>query len=260
MTTKSLRRAVALQLDPELRGGSGLSPTNKALIVLIIISTVAAIIGTEPLISEGFDLQFRAFELGIGLVFLVEYFARLWVTPENPRYAGRSWPRLRFALSFSALIDLAAIIPIIAAFGGGGTVVLRFARVMRLVRLAKLGRMSRAWNDILTAIRLRREELLLTLGLALVLILVSSTLMYWTEGNVQPDKFGSIPRSFWWSVVTLTTVGYGDVYPITPLGKFCAALVAIAGIGLIAMPTGILAAAFSETVQRRKGDREKGSP
>ena len=84
--------------------------------------------------------------------------------------------------------------------------------------------------------------------------------MYWAEGDVHPDKFGSIPRSFWWSVVTLTTVGYGDAYPITPLGKFFSALVAIAGIGLIAMPTGILAAAFSETVQRRKGNPRSRDP
>ena len=91
-------------------------------------------------------------------------------------------------------------------------------------------------------------------------MLISSTLLYWAEGDVQPDKFGSIPRSFWWSVVTLTTVGYGDAYPITPLGKFFSALVAIAGIGLIAMPTGILAAAFSETVQRRKGNPRSRDP
>lgn len=82
-------------------------------------------------------------------------------------------------------------------------------------------------------------------------------LLYWAEADSQPDKFGSIPRSLWWSVVTLTTVGYGDVYPVTPLGKFFSGLVAIAGIGLIAMPTGILAAAFSDAVQRRKG--AKGS-
>jgi voltage-gated potassium channel len=131
-------------------------------------------------------------------------------------------------------------------------------RVLRLVRLAKLGRLSRAWNDIVSAVHSRRDELLLTLGLAFILILFSSTLMYWAEGGVQPDKFGSIPRSFWWAVVTLTTVGYGDVYPITPLGEFCAGLVAIAGIGVIALPTGILAAAFSDTVQRRKADRHEG--
>ena len=260
MTFASLRKSVALQLDPELRVTSGLSPTNKFLIALIVIAGVAAVIETEPLLSNGYDFQFRALEIGIGSVFLVEYAARLWVVPESPRNAGKSWARLRYALSFPALVDLAAIVPIFAAFGGGGSVVLRFLRVLRLIRLAKLGRVSRAWNDLAIAIHSRRDELLLTLGLASVLMLISSTLLYWAEGDVQPDKFGSIPRSFWWSVVTLTTVGYGDAYPITPLGKFFSALVAIAGIGLIAMPTGILAAAFSETVQRRKGSPRSRDP
>jgi voltage-gated potassium channel len=235
-----------------------LSVTNTALVGLILVASAVAIIETEPTISAGHDRLFRLFEIAVATVFLIEYAARLWVAPQNPRYGGRSWPRLRYALSFAALIDLSAIIPMIAAFGGGGSVVLRFMRVLRMVRLAKLGRLSRAWNDIVSAVHSRRDELLLTLGLAFILILFSSTLMYWAEGGVQPDKFGSIPRSFWWAVVTLTTVGYGDVYPITPLGEFCAGVVAIAGIGVIALPTGILAAAFSDTVQRRKAERHGG--
>lgn len=162
---------------------------------------------------------------------------------------------MRYILSFPALVDLAAVLPIIAAVGGG-SVVLRFVRVLRIVRLAKLGRMSRAWDDIAAAIHSRRDELFLTLAVAAILVLISSTLLYWAEADAQPDKFGSIPRSLWWSIVTLTTVGYGDVYPVTALGKFLSGLVAIAGIGLIAMPAGILAAAFSDAVQRRKGSKQ----
>lgn len=256
MAPESLRKAVALQLDPELRREFGLSLTNKLLIALIIVAAAAAIIETEPVISEGHDLQFRSFEIGVGIAFLIEYVARLWTVPESPQYAGKSWPRLRYAVSFAALVDLVAVVPIIASFGGGGSVVIRFLRVLRIIRLAKLGRMSRAWNDLVTAVHSRRHELLLTLGVAAILMLISSTLLFWAEADIQPDKFGSIPRSFWWSVVTLTTVGYGDVYPVTPLGKFFSGLVAIAGIGLIAMPTGILAAAFSDVVQA--GKRAKG--
>ena len=91
-------------------------------------------------------------------------------------------------------------------------------------------------------------------SIAGIVLLVASTLMYWAEAGAQPDKFGSIPRAMWWCIVTLTTVGYGDVYPVTLLGKSLAGLVAIAGIGLIAMPTGILAAAFSDVVQRRRAE------
>ncbi|WP_294009605.1 ion transporter [Sphingomonas sp.] len=226
--------------------------TNKLLMALIIIAATAAIIETETAISRGYDLQFRLFEICVGVAFVIEYLARLWIVPESPQYAEKSWPRVRYAVSFAAVVDLLAIIPIVAAFGGGGSVVLRFLRLLRIIRLAKLGRMSRAWNDIVTAIHSRRHELLLTFGLATILMLISSTLLYWAEGDLQPDKFGSIPRSFWWAVVTLTTVGYGDVYPITALGKFLSGLVAVAGIGLIAMPTGILASAFSDVVQARK--------
>jgi voltage-gated potassium channel len=114
--------------------------------------------------------------------------------------------------------------------------------------------MSRAWRHVSTAVHSRRFELGLTLGMALVAMLVSATLLYWAEGEAQPDKFGSIPRSLWWSIVTLTTVGYGDVLPITPLGKFISAVVAIIGIGIIAMPAGIMAAAFSDAIQKHRSD------
>jgi voltage-gated potassium channel len=124
--------------------------------------------------------------------------------------------------------------------------------VLRILRLAKLGRMSRAWDDLVGAFRSRRHELYLTISLAGLVILVSSTLLYLAEADAQPDKFGSIPRAFWWSIVTLTTVGYGDAYPVTPIGKLLSGMVAVAGIGLIALPAGILAGAFTETMQRRR--------
>lgn len=108
---------------------------------------------------------------------------------------------------------------------------------------------SATWANLARAVHSRRSELFLTLGLAALAMLLSSTLLYWAEGEAQPDKFGSIPRAFWWAVVTLTTVGYGDVFPITVLGKVFAAGVAFSGIGLIALPTSILAAAFSEVMQ-----------
>jgi hypothetical protein len=119
--------------------------------------------------------------------------------------------------------------------------------------LAKLGRMSTALRNLSLAITSRRYEFFVTMGLALCLLLFGATALYWIEGPLQPDKFGSIPRALWWSVITLTTIGYGDVYPRIPAGKFVAGLFAIAGVGVIALPTGILAAAFSDAVQRGMG-------
>jgi len=130
---------------------------------------------------------------------------------------------------------------------------LRFVRFFRILRLAKLGRFSSAWSDLGNAIRSRKEELFLAFSLSAFTMLIASTLMYWAEGAAQPEKFGSIPRTMWWTIVTLTTVGYGDVYPVTPVGKFLCGMVAVAAIGLIALPTGILAAAMSDVMQRRRG-------
>jgi voltage-gated potassium channel len=240
-------------LEPHPHGEPGLRPANKFLVILIILASAFAILETEPTLYAGRANLFRAAELVFGGIFSVEYLLRLWIAPENPAYAGKRFARVRYAVSLVAIIDLLAIVPTLASLGvGGGSVLLRFFRVLRILRLAKLGRMSDAWHDVATAMHERRHELLLTISIAGFVLLVASTLMYWAEADAQPDKFGSIPRAMWWCIITLTTVGYGDAYPVTVLGKFLSGLVALAGIGLIAMPTGILAAAFSDVVQRRR--------
>lgn len=153
------------------------------------------------------------------------------------------------------MADLAAL----ASFAAGGTggFLLRLVRLIRIFRLAKLGRMTRALDHLRDAVLSRREELLLSLAAGDVLVLTSATALYLAERGVQPRAFGSIPRALWWSITTTTTIGYGDVYPITPLGKALAAASAIAGIGVIAPPTVILAAAFSDALQRgRRADAQ----
>ena len=248
----AVRQKVYEQLEPRARGEAGLSLANKVLVVCIVVASALAILDTEPMVSGGRESTFRIAELTFGVIFSVEYLLRLWIAPENPQWAQYRFPRLRYAFSVQAIIDLLAIVPTFFAFGGGGSVLLRFFRVLRIMRLAKLGRMSSAWHDLATALSERRHELLLTMSIAGFVLLVASTLMYWAEADAQPDKFGSIPRAMWWCIVTLTTVGYGDAFPVTLMGKMLAGVVALAGIGLIAMPTGILAAAFSDVVQRRR--------
>jgi voltage-gated potassium channel len=219
----TLRHRVYRELEPSARLSKGLSGTNKVLVVAIIVAAVIAVVETEPKISSGRESMFRLLELAFGAFFLVEYAARVWVSSENPRFSGMSFPRFRYMLTSAAIIDLVAIIPALFALSGGGTLVLRFFRILRMLRLAKLGRMSQAWQHVRYAVKSRSFELGLTLALGALAMLVSGTLMYWVEGEVQPDQFGSIPRALWWSVITLTTVGYGDVFPVTATGRLCPA-------------------------------------
>jgi voltage-gated potassium channel len=249
--TVGFRQALFRQFDPSARE-SGLSIVNRLVIFLILAAVASAVIETEPTISTGKEWLFRVLELAFGVVFLVEYLLRLWIADLSPSFSGSRYPRLKFAISPASIVDLLAIIPSFFAFAGGATLALRFVRFFRILRLARLGRFSKAWRDLGEAIHSRREELFLAFSLAAFTLLIASSLLYWAESDAQPDKFGSIPRAFWWGIMTLTTVGYGDVYPVTTLGKFFSGLVSVAAIGAIALPTGILAAAMSDVMQRRR--------
>ena len=254
MALNSLRLKAYRQLEPAAWPRQGLSPVNLALVVLIVAAVFETIIETEPLIVGGRERLFDGVELAIGVIFLVEYVARLWVAVENPRFKRSRFPRLRYAVTPIAIVDLLAVLPALFAFGGAPTLVLRFFRVLRIVRLAKLGRTSKALQHIRDAIYERRYEFGLILGLLGITILISGSMLYLAEADAQPDKFGSIPRSLWWAIVTLTTVGYGDAYPVTALGKFFAGIIAITGVMVIALPTGIFASSFTEGVERRKSE------
>jgi voltage-gated potassium channel len=257
---RALRLKVYRQLEPSAWPHQGLSPANLFLVALIVIAVLVAVIETEPTIAQGREVLFGDLELAIGAIFLFEYLARIWIARDNPRYASSRFPRLRYMASPIAIIDLLAILPALLAFGAGPSFLLRFFRVLRLLRLAKLGRTSRAWQDIKDAVYDRRHEFGLILGLLGITILVSGSLLYLAEAEAQPDKFGSIPRALWWAIVTLTTVGYGDAYPVTGLGRFLAGVIAIAGVTVIALPTGIFAASFSEAMERRKSKERSGGP
>jgi voltage-gated potassium channel len=253
----SLRSRVHRQLDPRAWTGGGLSPVNSLLVLLILLATGAAIAETEPELYGRYGRGFDAAELLFGLIFLTEYVARLWSVAED-RGEGSAWARrLRFIVSPSALIDLVVVVVTLVPFVGLNPAMLRLVRLLRIARLAKLGRMSLALRRVNNALWLRRYELGLTLALAVAVLIVGATSLYWLEGELQPDKFGSIPRALWWAVVTLTTIGYGDVYPISVGGKIAASFLAIAGIGLIALPAGIMAGAMQEAMQRDPDAREQ---
>jgi voltage-gated potassium channel len=168
----------------------------------------------EP-VERQFREFFRSLEVFSVTVFSVEYLARLWVCTLKSRFWHGIWGRLRYALTPMALIDLLAILPF---FISGLTIDLRFLRVMRLLRLArilKLGRYSNALQLISRILASKKEELAVALAAVLSLLLVASSFMYFIENKAQPDAFASIPHTMWWAIATLTTVGYGDVFPIT---------------------------------------------
>jgi voltage-gated potassium channel len=242
-----LRRRVRDQLEPAWRP-AGVSWLNRFLIAVILASVAAALLETEPTVAGGREDLFRAVELGFAAIFVVEYAVRFWTAAEQGGWRAR----LRWVVSPAAIIDLLAILPAIFAAVAAPSYLLRLVRLLRILRVAKLGRFSKAWSLLAQAIASRRYELLLTFYGAVFIMIISATLLYIAEGQVQPEKFGSIPRALWWSVVTLTTIGYGDVYPTTVAGKIVASIIAVMGVGVIALPSGILAGAFMEKLRERQ--------
>ena len=247
-----LRHKLYVALEPTRHGKSGLSALNRLIVLVIVLSVAFAVLESEPSIHDLAPRLFTDLEFGFGIFFLVEYVARLWVAPEIPGYSGGMRGRLRYAMTPAALLDLLAVAPLFVTAVTGEAYVLRTLRLVRVLRLAKLGRFTTASRALSAAVHARRYELLVSIAVAGFILLLTSTLMYLVEGHEQPEIFGSIPRSMWWAISTLTTVGYGDAVPATLLGRVLGGITAVTGIGLIAMPAGILAAAMSDALQARR--------
>ncbi len=230
---------------------AGLTLTQRVVLLAILVGVGIAILDTEPELPDGVHEALRIAEVFVAAVFSVEYVLRVWSVGVEPRFAGVVG-RLKYMVRPLVIVDLLALLPFLLGVLGGESLVLRSLRVLRLLALSKLVRYSEAMRIVIGSIVERRFELLFAVMIAALMILVSATALYLIEGTAQPKAFGSIVRAMWWSVVTLTTVGYGDVFPLTPLGKAFAAVTAIAGIGMIAMPTGILAAAFADGFARAR--------
>jgi len=223
------------------------------ILSLIFLNVLAVFIGSVESIQSRWGRFMSAFEVFSVAVFTIEYLARLWSCPVDPRFSGCFRGRVRLALRAMSIVDLLAILPFYLPFCGADLRSLRVLRLLRILRVAKIARYYASLDLIRYVFRSRKEELVLSTAIMGLLLVVSSSLLYYCENPVQPDAFSSIPATMWWSVTTLTTVGYGDMYPVTLLGKFCASVVAILGIGMFALPTGIIGAGFVEAIQKRKG-------
>ncbi|SEJ16494.1 voltage-gated potassium channel [Cyclobacterium xiamenense] len=220
------------------------------IITLILLNVVAVILVSIESVRIEFGNYFLLFEYFSVVVFTIEYLLRLWTANLNPTYKKPIIGNIKYALTPLAIIDLLAVLPFFLPFFGVDLRLLRFLRVFRVFRLLKLARYMVALDLINRVISKKKEELVISFILTGFLLVVAATFMYYVENNAQPDKFSSIPETMWWGIITVTTVGYGDVYPITPLGRFLAGIIAIIGIGLVALPTGILAAGFSNELSQ----------
>ena len=228
------------------------------IMTLILISVASIVLESFDSLAGKYGTVFRAFEAFTVAVFTAEYLARIWTA--DLLYPEAAHPRLKYVFSFMALIDLAAILPFYLPFISTDLRYLRMVRLLRLFRLFrvfKLGRYIDALQTIVQVIRLSASRLIMSLVLCAFVMLFSAIIMYTVENPVQPEQFPNVVSSLWWAICTLTTVGYGDVYPITAVGRFFAALISLVGIGIIAIPTGIIAAGFSEVISGRQAQEEK---
>jgi voltage-gated potassium channel len=231
---------------------------DATLVALIILNVVAICLETVSSIAAGHDRYFRAFETFSVVAFSIEYVLRVWAAVEEPRFARPLIGRLKFMATPMAIIDLLAVAPFyIPAILPVDLRVLRTLRLLRIVRLLKLGRYSKAMQTIGHVLHAKRQELLMTAFVVLILLLIGSAGVYHAEHAVQPEAFSSIPATLWWGITTLSTVGYGDVVPVTPLGKLIGAMVALLGIGMFALPAGILGSAFVEELRRERQEAKK---
>jgi voltage-gated potassium channel len=230
------------------------------MMVLIILNVLVVILETVQTIEEQYRDIFHWFEIFSVIIFTVEYLARVWSCTSQEKYFRPFWGRLKFILTPMAIIDLIAIIPFYLSFSTLDLRYVRTLRLFRLFRIFKLIRYSHSLTVFGNVFRSKREELFITVMIMLVLIILTSSSIYYAEHEAQPDKFTDIPSSMWWAIVTLTTVGYGDVFPITPLGKLFAGIIAILGVGMVALPTGILGASFVEELNKLKANQKITCP
>ncbi len=225
---------------------------------LIVINVIVVVLETKNDLFIRYQSIFSVIDLFTVIVFSIEYALRVWVCVLDPRYSSPVTGRLRYAVSPLALVDLIAITPFyLPLFVPIEFRMLRLLRLLRIFRVLKLGRYSSAFDTFADVLKSKKEELIITLIMAIIILVLASSALYVVEREAQPEKFASIPDAMWWAVVTLATVGYGDVYPITPLGKIISAIVALSAIGLFALPAGILAAGFAESIQKRRIDTDR---
>ena len=254
MNKKSLRKRIWEILEKGNSNDKVSFYTDIFLITLIIFNIVAVLLETVESIYSRYALEFLIFERFSTVVFLIEYILRIWVCVEEKIKNNKLITRLKYASTWPAIIDLLAVLsgllPMIFE------VDLRILRALRMLRLLKFSRYFKVMNLLLGVLKEEKQSFLAAMFLLTIAMLIASTGIYLFEKDAQPDKFSSIPEAMWWAIATLTTIGYGDVTPVTGMGKFFGAIIAIIGIGVVALPSGILASGFTDQLKRRQAQYE----
>jgi voltage-gated potassium channel len=242
----ALRRRTHQILEQGPFGDETSRLVNRLLVAMIIVNLVATVLQSVPALEAKYGALFDVVEWLSLILFTAEYVLRVWVAADNGDDLRQ---RLKYVLSPIGIVDLLAVAPFwIALFSD---VDLRFLLVFRMVRFLKLARYSPGMRSLLDAIYTERRALFGCLVIIMGATLVAASIMQVVEGDAQPEKFGTIPDAMWWAIVTLATVGYGDVSPVTPLGKVLTALYILASLIIIALPVGIVATAFASEIHRR---------
>ncbi len=254
MNKKSLRKRIWEILEKGNSNDKVSFYTDIFLITLIVFNIIAVLLETVDSIYSKYALEFLIFERFSTAVFLVEYILRIWVCVEEKIKNNKLITRLKYASTWPAIIDLLAVLsgllPMIFE------VDLRILRALRMLRLLKFSRYFKVMNLLLGVLREEKQSFLAAMFLLTIAMLIASTGIYIFEKDAQPEKFSSIPEAMWWAIATLTTIGYGDVTPVTGMGKFFGAIIAIIGIGVVALPSGILASGFTDQLKRRQAQYE----
>jgi len=250
---------VHILLHPELGESKADKFVNAFIITLIVLNVLAVMIETIESVHNKYKLYFEWFDRISVYIFTIEYVLRVWSCTHDPRYKGSIKGRIKYILTPGALIDLLAFSPYYI-FPRLDFRELRILRLMRFFRLFRLTAYTKSAQMIFNVFKSRLNELVLSFIMVVFLIIIASCLLYFAEHNAQPEDFSSIPATIWWAVVTLTTTGYGDMAPITTIGKILAGMIMLTGVALFALPAGIITVGFLEEFRFAKKYKGRNCP
>ena len=246
---RSLRGKVHALLEPTGHSGQLHVYFDNFIMFWVLLSIISVILESVVSVHSVLATEFRIIDTVAFSVFIVEYLLRMYAAPENPAFKHRTAPRWSHFWSGHALVDLITILPFLLEALLPVQLDLRFLRVFRLLRMLKLTRYTSATKTLYQVVRREWQVIFASVFVMLLMVILTASMGYLFEHEAQPDKFENIPQSIYWAVVTLASVGYGDISPITPMGRALTVVLALLGIGIFAIPAGLLASAFTDQLR-----------